>query len=81
MNTITFRPATDIPASLEKVAAMLDRPKSWVINEALRSYLATQAELAQAIQASLKFADEHPDQMVPHADAMARLRAKAKAGD
>lgn len=81
MNNISFRPKAEIPALLEKVAALLERPKSWVINEALDAYLHGQAALVEKIEAGVRFADSHPEKMIGHVEAMAQLRraaAKAK---
>ena len=51
--TITIRTSTEILAALGKLAESMDRPRTWVIEAALQSYLETQAWQVEGIKEAL----------------------------
>ena len=58
---------------LTAVAASLDRPKSWVIEQAVSDFVALQAWQLAAIDEGLKAADE--GRVVPHEDVAAWVKS------
>lgn len=64
------------PALNERVAALaaaLDRPKSWIIEQALEDYLAVQAWQLAAIDEGIRAADA--GQLIAHEDVAAWVRS------
>ena len=47
---VSLRPPADVIETLDKVAAALERPRSWVMLRALRQYLADEGQEALDIQ-------------------------------
>jgi len=56
----------ELDAQLDQIAALMQRPKAWVIVHALRDY--AQRELPDILQlkAALDDARAHPEQLIPH---------------
>lgn len=48
--TIAARVDIDLDAELERLASATGRSKSWLINEALRSYVATEQQFLAAVE-------------------------------
>ena len=48
--TIAARVASDLDGELERLAEATGRSKSWLINEALRSYVANEQQFLAAVQ-------------------------------
>lgn len=69
--TVRLEPALD--DQVEAVAAALDRPKSWVIEQAVKDFVAVQAWQLAAIDEGLRAADE--GRVVAHEDAAAWVRS------
>lgn len=61
-------------AKLERLAAAWDRPKSWVVEKALDSYLDDELQRAEKIRQGL--ADLDAGRWIPHEEVMAQMRRK-----
>lgn len=70
-NTITIRTSSEILAALGKLAESMDRPRNWVIEAALRSYLETQAWQVEGITEALGSLDR--GEFVSHEDVVSHL--------
>lgn len=60
-------------AKLEALADQTRRSKSFLANDAIERYLARELEIVEGIQRGL--ADMEAGRVVPHDDAMSRIRA------
>lgn len=70
---VSVRLPPQLNERLAAIAAALDRPKSWVIEQAVEDYLALQAWHLAAIDEGLKAADE--GRVVAHEDVMAWVQS------
>ena len=61
---------------LDTLAAELDRPRGWVVKEALASYIATEEHRHQATLEAL--AELDADEVVPHAEIEAWVRSLSR---
>ena len=68
---ISVRLPAEIVEKLDKVAAILERPRSWVILDAIREYLADEGQEALDIQAGIEEADR--GELVPFEDVLAEV--------
>ncbi len=59
---------------LESIAEAMDRPRSWVVNDALEQYIAEQAWQIEAIKEGSAAADR--GEVVPHEDVVAKWERK-----
>ena len=76
--TITIRTDPQIEEQLTAVAKAMERSRNWVIEEALKQYLATQAWQIEGItQAQLSLAE---GEGIPFESVMADLQAKIDRG-
>lgn len=71
--TITARIPNDLGGALATLAGALQRPRSWVIEEALREYIAREQSFLEAVDEGLR-ADAAGD-LVEHSEAVAELDA------
>ncbi len=55
--TLNLRVSEDMKAGLDKVAEAVDRPRSWVMTQAIEEYLAVQLWQIKEIEAGLCEAD------------------------
>lgn len=69
--TITIRTSAEILAALGKLAESMDRPRNWVIEAALRSYLETQAWQVEGIKEALGALER--GEFVSHEDVVSDL--------
>ena len=72
-DTLTIRLPAATKKQLSKLAARTNRTKSWLAGEAISAYVARETEIVSRIERGL--AEMKQGKVVPHADAMARLRA------
>ena len=72
-DTLTIRLPAATKKQLSKLAARTNRTKSWLAGEAISAYVARETEIVSGIERGL--AEMKQGKVVPHADAMARLRA------
>lgn len=64
---------------LDRLADALDRSRTWLVNKAIERYLDQEEMFVRAVEEGMDAADR--GETVPHAEVMARLRAKIdKAG-
>ena len=63
-----------IKEKLESIAEAMDRPRSWVVNDALEQYIAEQAWQIEAIEEGIVAADR--GEVVPHDDVVAKWERK-----
>lgn len=79
--TTSVRLEDDLSDKLDALATSLDRPKSWLIEQAIKSYVDEQSWQVQAIQEALDDYQSGQAELVPHEQVMdqleARIRAKA----
>lgn len=76
--TTSFRIDDDLVGQLDALATTLDRPKGWVIEQALRRYIEDEGWQIAAIQDALKTVRGGQANLRPHDDVMARMAAKLK---
>ena len=72
-------PADILEKLLNKVAVIMERPRSWVILDAVREYLADEGQEVLDIQAGIEEADR--GETVPFDEAMAGFRRKLAAAE
>jgi predicted transcriptional regulator len=78
---ISIRMPADIIETLDKVAAVLERPRSWVILRAIRQYLADEGQEMLDVQEGI--AEAERGEVVPIEEVLAEMdviiaRAEAK---
>jgi predicted transcriptional regulator len=56
--TLTARIDAELEAELDRLAAAKGRSKSWLVNEALRSYVANERQFAAAVEEGRQAARE-----------------------
>lgn len=66
----------DLEADIVKLAELLNRPKSWIIERALEAYVAAEKQFLQAVQEGIEAAER--GQVKPHEDVMERMGAKIR---
>ena len=71
---ISVRLPAEIVEKLDKVAAIMERPRSWVILDAVREYLADEGQEMLDIQASIEELDR--GEGIPWEEAMAEFKRK-----
>ena len=73
----------ELAARLDQLSASLDRPRSWVIEQAIARYVEEGAWQVTAIREALDVYERGKAEVLPHEEVMARLEAKirAKVGD
>ena len=69
--TITIRTSRKIISDLGKLAESMDRPRNWVVEEAIQSYLHTQSWQVEGIQEALGFLDR--GEGIRHEDVVSEL--------
>jgi predicted transcriptional regulator len=73
---LSFRVDTDKNKRLESLAAATDRPKSWLLEQALDSYLETQAWQIEQVRQGL--ADIEDGRLIPDDVVWARAERRLK---
>jgi len=71
---ISVRLPADIVEKLDKIAAILERPRSWVILDAVREYLADEGQEMLDIQAGIEELDR--GEGIPFEDVLAEMYEK-----
>ena len=74
--TISFRANSDDIAQLDSLATAQDRPRSYLINEAIRNYIDLHAYQDELVRKGLE--DVRAGRVVSHKDVVARFRDKTK---
>ena len=79
MSRITsVRLGDDLAARLDNLAASLDRPKAWVIEQAIARYVEQEAWQLEAIAEALTEYRQGNSTVRPHKEVMAQLEAKIR---
>ena len=73
---VSVRAPAELIEQLDKVAAALDRSRSWVILDAVRTYLANEGQEALDVQAGLEEANR--GETVPFEQVLAELDEKIR---
>ena len=68
---VSIRVPADVVETLDKVAAVLERPRSWVILRAIRQYLADEGQEVLDVQEGIEEAER--GEVVDFDEAMARF--------
>ena len=76
--TTSFRIDDDLDQKVNALANTLDRPKGWVIEQALRRYVEAEGWQVEAIQAALNDLRSGQAELRPHDEVMARAAARLK---
>jgi predicted transcriptional regulator len=71
---ISVRLPAEIVEKLDKVAAIMERPRSWVILDAVREYLADEGQEALDIQAGIEEGERR--ETVPFEEVLAEMEEK-----
>ena len=76
---VSVRLAPELNDKLAAIAVTLDRPKSWVIEQAVRDYVETQHWQTAAIEVGVAAADA--GRVIPHDDVEAWVESWGKPGE
>lgn len=76
---ISVRLPADVVEKLDKVAAIMERPRSWVILDAIREYLADEGQEMLDIQAGIEEADR--GEGIPFEEVLAEMDEMIKAAE
>jgi len=71
--TITIRTDSDLAGKVAALASSMDRSRNWVIEEALRQYVETQAWQVEGIKAAIDSLDR--GEGISHEQVMAEMAA------
>ena len=79
----SIRLSDDVVARLDQLAAAVDRPRAWLIEQAIARYVDEEAWQVAAIREALADYDAGTARLVPHEDVVKRLdeKIRAKLGD
>jgi predicted transcriptional regulator len=69
---VSLRVPADLVETLDKIAAALDRPRSWVMLRALRQYIADEGQEVLDIRKGIAEADR--GELIPFDEVMAEAR-------
>ena len=72
-SSVSIALASSLDDEVGAIAAVLDRPKSWVVEQALRDFVSVQRWQLAAIDEGIKQAEA--GQLIPHKDVMAWVRS------
>jgi len=75
----TIRLTPELDAQVTKIAEAMNRPKTWVIEQAIRDFVAVQQWHLAAIDEGIRDADA--GRVVPHNDVAAWVRSWGKPGE
>ena len=80
MSRVTsIRLSEELAGRLDQLAVALDRPRSWVIEQAIARYVEEEAWQISAITEALGVYQRGEATLLPHDEVMARLEAKIRA--
>ena len=79
----SIRLSDHLAAKLDQLAASVDRPRAWIVEQAIARYIEEEAWPVAAIQEALADYRAGTATLVPHDDVMRRLdeKMRAKLGD
>lgn len=67
-----------VAADLDRLSTALDRPKSWLIEQAILQYIEEQSWQVEAIVDALNAYQSGQETLTPHDEVMARVEAKLR---
>ena len=70
----------ELVSKLDQLAVALDRPRAWLIEQAIANYIEEQAWQVRAIEEALDGYRSGSASVAPHDQAMERLAAKLRDG-
>ena len=73
--TVTAHIPTELVTKVDKLSALMDRPRGWVVKQALLDWVALEEERQQMLVEALDDVDH--GRVVPHAEASLWLRSLA----
>ena len=76
--TLTVRLPTEVKKKLGRLASHTNRTKSFLASEAIADFVARELAIVEGIRRGLD--DMHAGRVVPHAQAMRRLKATVAGG-
>lgn len=65
-----------LSSKLEALAALMECPKDWLIEQAIRHYVDEQGRQAQAVQEAVAELDSGSAILIPHDEVMSRFERK-----
>ncbi len=74
--TIGARINAMLDADVAKLAVLLNRPKSWIIERALEAYVSSEKQFIEAVQEGIDAAEQ--GKIKPHEEVMERIEAKIR---
>ena len=74
--TIGARINAMLDADVAKLAVLLNRPKSWIIERALEAYVSAEKQFIEAVQEGIDAAEQ--GKIKPHEEVMERIEAKIR---
>ena len=74
--TIGARINATLDADITKLAVLLNRPKSWIIERALEAYVSAEKQFIEAVQEGIDAAEQR--KIKPHEEVMERIEAKIR---
>jgi predicted transcriptional regulator len=77
--SISVRLPAEMVEKLDKVAAIMERPRSWVIMDAIREYLADEGQEVLDIQAGIEEAER--GEGIPFGEVLAEIDEMLKTGE
>jgi predicted transcriptional regulator len=77
--TISFRAVAEKIAALDSLAAAQDRPRSYLINEAIANYLELHAYQDALVRNGL--AEMRKGRVIDHEEVVRRLKRRGRAGE
>jgi predicted transcriptional regulator len=72
--SLTLRTSKENAARIDEIAMRMDRPRNYVLNEAINQYLAYQQILIAKVHEGVRQADN--GELIAHTDVFARFQAK-----
>lgn len=72
---ISIRVPAEVLAWADELAALMQRPRSFVVTEALRAFIAAELEDARIVAQEVADIEANPDAGVPHEDVLEWLIA------
>ena len=74
--TISARIPESLGAQIDQLATVLDRNRSWIVEEALRAYIEDEIEFIKAVQEGLDAYEA--GRVIPHEEVIARFERLKK---
>jgi len=72
--SISAKVPEELSRQVDRLAAATNRNRSWVVEEALRAYLARELEFIEAVEEGIR--QREADEVVPHSEVVAYVRGR-----